>query len=129
MKKIKMLTVLTSILVLSSNTYAEDVLTNQSIQGTWKLDYTKTSQKSKEQIEREDTWVFNNNGTVVIKHIPREGGYYDQLAVNYDIKDEKLKIAILGRSGKFDSFSLVSMDEKNMTLKARFGDIYQFVKK
>jgi len=122
--------ILSTVLVFSSNTYAESTpLTDENILGTWALEYTKKSEKSEELLPREDNWTFSGNGTVTIKHIPREGDYYDQLPVNYEIKGDKLKIAILGRSGKFDSFSLVNKDESNMILKARFGDIYQFIKK
>ena len=128
MKKINVLAILSSILIFSSNVYAEP-LTNENIQGSWKLEYTKKSEKSEELLPREDTWVFNNNGTVTIKHIPREGSHYDQLPVNYEIENGKLKVALLGRSGKFDSFTVINKDEKNMILKARFGDIYQFKKK
>jgi len=128
MTKINVVAILSSILIFSSNVYAEP-LTSQNVQGTWTLEYTKKSEKSEELLPREDTWVFNDNGTVTIKNIPREGTYYDQLPVNYEVESDKLKVAILGRSGKFDTFSVINKDEKNMTLKARFGDIYQFIKK
>lgn len=128
MKKINVVAILSSILIFSSNVYAE-ALTNENIQGAWTLEYTKKSEKSEELLPREDTWVFNNNGKVTIKNIPREGTHYDQLPVNYEIENGKLKVALLGRAGKFDSFSVINKDEKNMTLKARFGDIYQFKKK
>lgn len=130
MKKTSVAAILSSVLVFSSNAYAESTpLTHQNIQGTWSLEYTKKSEKSEDVFPREDKWTFNDNGTVTIKHIPREGSYYDQLPVNYEIADDKLKVAILGRSGKFDSFSLVNKDESSMVLKARFGSIYQFTKK
>ena len=126
----KIAVILSSILIFSNNVYAESTpLTNENIQGTWSLEYTKRSEKTEERSPREDNWTFNSNGTVTIKHIPREGDYYDQLPVNYIIEGDKVKVAILGRSGKFDKFSLINKDEKNMTLKARFGDIYQFTKK
>ncbi len=126
----KIAVILSSILIFSNNVYAESTpLTNENIQGTWSLEYTKRSEKTEERSPREDNWTFNSNGTVTIKHIPREGDYYDQLPVNYIIEGDKVKVAILGRSGKFDNFSLINKDEKNMTLKARFGDIYQFTKK
>ncbi|MCK4840578.1 MAG: lipocalin family protein [Methylococcales bacterium] len=130
MKKTTVAAILSSILLFSGNLYAESTsLSNQNIQGSWTLEYTKKSEKSEETVKREDTWIFNDNGTVTITHIPREGGYYDQAPVNYKIEDGDLKISILGRSGKFDNFSLVNKEEKIMTLKARFGDIYQFIKK
>jgi len=130
MKKITVAAILSSTLLFSGNLYAESTsLTNQNIQGSWKLEYTKISEKSEEKIIREDTWIFNDSGTVTIKHIPREGGYYDQTPVNYEIEDGKLKVSILGRSGRFDNFSVVNKEEKIMTLKAKFGGIYQFIKK
>lgn len=130
MKKITAATLLSSILLISGNLYAENTsLTNQNIQGSWTLEYTKQSIEAIKIVKREDTWIFNDNGTVTIKHIPREGGYYDQSPVNYEIEDDKLKISILGRTGKFDKFSVINKEEKTMTLRARFGDIYQFIKK
>ncbi len=130
MKKTNIAVILSTILLFSSHAYAESTeLTNQNIQGTWSLKYTKKSEKSKERLPREDIWAFNDNSTVTIKNIPRGGDYYDQLPVNYIIEDGKLKVSVLGRAGKFDKFSMINKDEKTMTLKARFGDIYQFIKK
>jgi len=128
MKKLNFAVILSSFLAVSSSSFAEGNLSDQSIQGTWSLEYTKKDVKAGSKVTREDTWVFNN-GTVVIKHIPREGGYYDQLPVKYEIDGDKLKIGILGRTDRFDKFSLVEIDDKSMTLKAKFGDIYQFIKK
>ncbi len=129
MKKTTVVAILSSALFFSGNLYAESILlTNENIQGSWVLEYTKQSEKTEETVKREDTWVFNN-GKVTIKNIPREGSYYDQIPVNYKIEDGNLKVSILGRSGKFDNFSVVNKEEKIMTLKARFGDIYQFIKK
>ena len=127
MKKITIATLLSTFFLVSGNVSAESTsLTNKNIQGSWSLEYTKQADNT---VKREDTWVFNDNGTVTIKHIPREGGYYDQSPVKYEITDDKLKVSILGRSGKFDTFSLIKKEGKIMTLKARFGDIYQFIKK
>ena len=128
MKKLKLAVILSSLLAVSTSSFAEGSLSDQSIQGTWALEYTKKDVKTASKVTREDTWVFNN-GTVVIKHIPREGGYYDQSAVKYEIEGDKLKVGILGRAGRFDKFSLVDIDDKSMTLKAKFGDLYQFIKK
>ncbi len=129
MKKITVAAILSSTFFFSGNLYAESSsLTNQNIQGSWTLEYTKKSEKSEEIIKREDTWVFGNS-TVTIKHIPRDGGYFDQAPVNYEIEGDKLKVSILGRAGKFDSFSLINKEENIMILKSRFGSIYQFIKK
>lgn len=100
----------------------------EEIQGAWKLDHTKKNANSQEIMKREDTWSFKD-GKVTITHIPREGTFYDQSPVNYEVEDGKLKISLLGRSDKFDVFSLVEKDDKNMTLKGKFGDMYYFNKK
>ncbi|MCQ8105460.1 hypothetical protein NP590_15205 [Methylomonas sp. SURF-2] len=98
------------------------------VNGSWKLDHTKKNAASEENIKREDTWNFKD-GKVTILHIPREGTFYDQPPVNYEVEDGKLKIAILGRPDKFDVYSLVEINDKNMTLKGKFGDLYFFNKK
>lgn len=100
----------------------------QDLQGSWKLDHTKKSLTSLDEIKREDTWEFKGD-KVTILHIPRDGTYYDQLPVVFQVENAKLKIALLGRSDKFDEFSLVEKTDKTMTLKGKFGDVYYFVKK
>lgn len=128
MKKIILAATLLGSWIFSGHVFADIALqSSQDVQGSWKLAYTKKSANSSDIIKREDTWTFNN-GKVTITHIPREGTFYDQSPVNYLVEDGKLKISILGRSDKFDIFSLVEKDEKNMTLKGKFGDIYQFNK-
>jgi len=129
MQKIIVPAIFSSLLMFTSSSYAESTLPlNDDIRGAWVLKYTKKSEKVDDLFPREDIWVFNDN-KVTIKHIPRNGSYYDQLPVSYEMKDGELKVGILGRAGKFDKFSLLNKDEKNMTLKTRYGDIYQFIKK
>lgn len=112
----------------TSAVYADITLqSKEEVEGTWKLESSKNSLTDKSAVTREDTWVFKN-GKVTILHIPREGKYYDQPPVNYEIEDGKLKIALLGNS-RFDLFTLVDKDDKNMTLKGKFGGYYYFVKK
>jgi hypothetical protein len=114
--------------VFTSAVYADITLqSKEEVEGTWKLQHTKNSLTDKESIEREDTWVFKN-GKVTILHIPRDGKYYDQPPVNYEIEDGKIKIALVG-SNRFDVFSLVEKDDKSMTLKGKFGGYYYFNKK
>lgn len=128
MKKINIATMLLILSVFTSAVYADITLqSKEEVEGTWKLQHTKNSLTDKESIEREDTWVFKN-GKVTILHIPRDGKYYDQPAVNYEIEDGKLKIALVG-SNRFDVFSLVEKDDKSMTLKGKFGGYYYFNKK
>lgn len=126
MKKFNLAMVL---LAMSSQSFADAPLkSGEEVQGSWKLEYTKKSVNSQDTIKREDTWTFNA-GKVTITHIPREGTFYDQTPVNYEVENGKLKISLLGRSDKFDVFSLVEKDDKAMTLKGKFGDIYHFNKK
>lgn len=114
--------------IFASTVWAEASLTAADIQGSWKLDHTKKSLTSTDELKREDTWEFKGD-KVTILHIPRDGTYYDQIPVTYLLENGKLKISLLGRSDKFDEFSLVEKTDKTMTLKGKYGDAYYFVKK
>ncbi len=131
MKKIKKINLAAILLISSVFTgvaFADITLESKTeVEGTWKLESSKNSLGDKNAVIREDTWVFKN-GKVTILHIPREGKYYDQPPVNYEIEDGKLKIALLGNS-RFDIFSVVDKDDKNMTLKGKSGGYYYFIKK
>ncbi|OQW72725.1 MAG: hypothetical protein BVN35_13780 [Proteobacteria bacterium ST_bin11] len=128
MKKIKLTAVLLGLSALSGLSFADIPLqSNEEVQGTWKLEYTKKSVTATETIKREDTWTFKD-GKVTITHIPREGTFYDQSPVAYEIEGGKLKIAMLGRPDKFDIFALQEKTDKSMTLKGKFGDVYHFNK-
>jgi hypothetical protein len=129
MKKIKLASVLFGLSLYASLGFADIALqSSDELTGSWKLEYTKKSATSTDTLPREDTWSFKE-GKVTITHIPREGTFYDQLPVAYEIENGKLKVSLLGRSDKFDVFSLVEKDDKGMTLKGKFGDIYHFIKK
>ncbi|MFZ2313823.1 MAG: hypothetical protein WAV82_14530 [Methylobacter sp.] len=128
MKKINLAAMLLILSLFTSAVYADITLqSKEEVEGTWKLQSTKNSLTDKEAIKREDTWIFKD-GKVTILHIPREGKYYDQPPVNYEIEDGKLKVALVG-SNRFDVFSLVEKDDKSMTLKGKFGGYYYFIKK
>ncbi|MFA5919701.1 MAG: hypothetical protein WC856_00220 [Methylococcaceae bacterium] len=128
MKQINLAAVLLVLSAFGSAVYADVALQfKEEVQGTWKLQYTKNSLTDKQAIDREDTWVFKD-GKVTILHIPREGTYYDQPPVPYEIEDGKLKVAIIGGS-RFDMFTVVEKDDKSMTLKGKFGGYYYFNKK
>ncbi len=119
---------LLALTVFANVVYAADAFKNsEQVEGTWKLEYTKRSMTETETIKREDTWKFKD-GKVTITHIPREGSYFDQTPVDYKIEDGILKISILGRANRFEIFSLVKIDNNYMTLKAKYGSIYQFRK-
>ncbi len=121
-------TILLILFAFTSAVYADITLqSKEEVEGTWKLETSKNSLTDKAPVTREDTWVFKN-GKVTILHIPREGQFYDQPPVKYEIEDGKLKVALLG-SDRFDVFTLVEKDDKKMTLKGRFGGFYYFIKK
>jgi len=128
MKQLFLTTVLLGLFVFGSTVYADvTVQSKEEVEGTWKLQSTKNSLNDKQAIDREDTWVFKG-GKVTILHIPREGTYYDQAPVAYEIEDGKLKVSIIG-SSRFDLFTVVDIDDKNMTLKGKYGGYYYFIKK
>ncbi len=128
MKQINLAAMLLVLSAFGSAVYADVTLqSKEEVEGTWKLQSTKNSLNDKQAIDREDTWVFKD-GKVTILHIPREGTYYDQPPVNYDVEEGKLKVAIIG-SSRFDMFTVVEKDDKNMTLKGKYGGYYYFNKK
>ncbi len=128
MKQINLATVLLGLLMFGSAVYADVTLqSKEEMEGTWKLQTTKNSLTDKQTIDREDTWVFKD-GKVTILHIPREGKYYDQPPVDYQVEEGKLKISLVGNS-RFDLFTVVEKNDKNMTLKGKFGGYYFFDKK
>jgi len=128
MKKINLAPAFLALSLFTGSVLADIELKSvDDVQGTWKLQYTKQSATAKDTIQREDTWEFQG-GKITIRNIPREGTHYDQQPVNYEIDNGKLKIPYVGRSG-FDTFSLVEKDDKTMTLKGKFGELYYFNKK
>jgi hypothetical protein len=105
-----------------------DLKSKEDVAGTWKLESTKNTPSEKEvAMAREDTWIFKE-GKLIILHIPREGKYYDQPPVNYEIEEGKLKVAQVG-SSRFDFFSLEEKTDNNMILRGKFGGFYYFKKK
>ena len=128
MKKINLAAILLGLTLFGSAVYADVTLQSaKEVEGTWKLQSTTNSLKDKQPIDREDTWVFKD-GKVTILHIPREGTYYDQPPVDYEVVDGKLKVSLIG-SSRFSLYTVVDKDDKNMTLKGKFGGYFYFVKK
>ncbi len=128
MKQINLAAVLLCLSVFGSAVYADVTLqSKEEVEGTWKLQSTKNSLTDKQAIDREDTWVFKD-GKLTILHIPREGKYYDQPPVSYEIDEGKLKVAQVGNN-RFETFVVVEKDDKIMTLKGKYGGYYFFNKK
>lgn len=129
MKQINLTAVLVCSALFTASVCAEVALESKAaVEGTWKLLQTRASGDSKKAMERQDTWVFKN-GKVTILHIPREGTFYDQPPVDYVVEEGKLKVSILGRPDKFESFTVDSMEGNKMTLIGKFNNHYDFVKK
>jgi hypothetical protein len=127
MKKINLAALFLGLTAFGCTVYADVTLqSKEEVQGTWKLQSTKNSLSDKQAIDREDTWIFKD-GKVTILHIPREGSYYDQPPVSYEIEEGKLKIAIIG-SSRFDLFSVIEKNDHSMTLKGKYGGYYYFNK-
>jgi hypothetical protein len=129
MKKLNQAAMLLALAFSANTVFADiDLKSKDEVVGTWKLESTKNTASEKEvALPREDTWVFKD-GKVTIMHIPREGKYYDQIPVNYDIEEGKLKVAQVGNT-RFDLFVLVEKTDNKMTLKGKFGGYYYFIKK
>lgn len=127
MKKVIRILVLFALSLIGYSAYADITLQSEAdVNGSWKLQTSKNSLTDKNPITREDTWVFKD-GQLTIMHIPREGKYYDQAPVKYEIEDGKIKIAILGTS-RFELYTVVDKDDKNMTLKGKYGSYYYYTK-
>ena len=129
MKKVNQVAVLLA-LAFSTNVVLADIdlKSKEEVSGTWKLQSTKNTSSEKEAaLPREDTWVFKD-GKLTILHIPREGKYYDQPPVNYEVEEGKLKVSQVG-SSRLDFFSLVEKSENKMILKGKFGGFFYFEKK
>jgi hypothetical protein len=128
MKKLILATLILGLTTLASIASADISLQSKDeIAGTWKVDSTKNSLTDRRPFKREDTWVFEG-GNLTILHIPREGTYYDQPPQPYEIVDGKLKVNMIG-SARFDLYTVVEKDDKNMVLKGKFGTYYYFSKK
>ncbi len=128
MKKIKLVALLFGLSLFASSVYADITLQSaDEVQGSWNLKYSKNSLTDKQPINREDIWVFKD-GKLTILHIPRDGMYYDQPPVSYEVEDGKLKVAIIG-SSRVDLYTVIEKDAKNMTLKGKYGNYYFFNQK
>ncbi len=119
---------LLSLSVFGSTVYADVTLqAKEDVYGTWKLDTTKNTLTDRHPFKRDDTWVFKD-GTVEILHIAREGTFYDQSPEPYEIENGKIKMLTVG-SSRFEIYTVVDKDDKNMTLKGKYGTYYYFSKK
>lgn len=129
MKKINALLV-SLLLVMSSNVFAEAIKSTQEIAGTWLLEYTKKSAQDNDSKPMGITWVLKDE-KLVIKDIPQaRGNPYDSAPMDYLIENGNLKVGIPGRAGKFDEYELIEKTDNSMVLKdPKFGTLFYFSKK
>ena len=129
MKKINAVLV-SLLLVMSSNVFAETIKSAQEIAGTWLLEYTKKSAQDNDSKPMGITWVLKDE-KLVIKDIPQaRGNPYDSAPMDYLIENGNLKVGIPGRAGKFDEYELVEKTDNSMVLKdPKFGTLFYFSKK
>jgi hypothetical protein len=94
------------------------------------LEYTKKSLDDPEKKPMGMTWEFKDN-KLTQKDIPQvRGNPYDAPAVDYIIEDGNLKDSILGRTGKYDVYSLVEQSDTRLVLKDnKYGAYMYFTKK
>lgn len=131
MNKIKILLTLSLLFGLSSAAvFADTLVSNKDLIGSWFLEYTKKSPEDTEKKPMGMTWVIDNS-QLTQKDIPQvRGNPYDAPAVDYIVENGTLKVSILGRAGKFDLYSLVEKTDTTMVLKDnKYGSYMYFIKK
>jgi hypothetical protein len=131
MKKINALLLLPLLFVCSSTIVrAEAIKSEQEVEGSWLLEYTKKSPQEGEAKKMGITWILKNH-QLTQKDIPQaRGNPYDSAPVDYTIENGNLKVGVPGRVGKFDEYSLVEKTDTTMVLKdPKFGTYFYFTKK
>ncbi|MDD1609053.1 MAG: hypothetical protein LUO95_00160 [Methylococcaceae bacterium] len=130
MKKINALLILPLLFICSSTIIcAETIKSEQEVEGSWLLEYTKKSPQEGKK-EMGITWVLKDH-KLTQKDIPQSrGNPYDSAPVDYTIENGNLKVGVPGRVGKFDEYSLVEKTDTTMVLKdPKFGTYFYFTKK
>jgi hypothetical protein len=129
MKKINALLVL-PLLFASTIVCAEAIKSEQEVEGSWLLEYTKKSPQEGEAKTMGITWVLKDH-KLTQKDIPQaRGNPYDSAPVDFVIENGNLKVGVPGRVGKFDEYSLVEKTDTKMVLKdPKFGTYFYFTKK
>jgi hypothetical protein len=130
MKKI-FIFVISSLFTLTSMTLsAEPIKSAQEVEGIWHLDYTKKTPDDTNQKDMDVTWILKN-GKLQQKGIEQQrGDNYDSPEVDYVIEEGLLKVSLLGRAGKYDTYALETKTDKEMVLKdTKYGNYLYFTRK
>lgn len=124
----KLLPLVFIITFLTSAVVAEtEVRAGNGLTGNWLLE-SSGSNSDQGQLARNETWAFEG-GKLVKRDVklPR-GDTYDTPPVDYKVEDDRLLVGVVGRPGKYSSYTFVEMSGSMMTLKADNGG-YLFFKK
>lgn len=108
--------------------YAEIPIQNDNeIAGSWLME--SASQKlDGPRVSRSETWTIGGGELEKTGLLLARSGTYDVPPVDYQIKDGKLWLAVVGRSGKFDVFSLIERSTDAMILYGK-SDGYLYFKR
>lgn len=130
MRKINALLILPLLFICSTSVFAEAIKSEQEVEGSWLLEYTKKSPQEGDAKTMNITWVLKNH-QLIQKDIPQaRGNPYDSAPVEFTIENGNLKVGVPGRAGKFDEYSLVEKTDTTMVLKdPKFGTYFYFTKK
>ena len=132
MNKIKLLLALILLLGLfnPSLLLADTLSSDKDILGSWLLEYTKKTPTDTETKPMGMTWLFKDS-QLTQKNIPQvRGNPYDAPAVDYIIEGGNIKVSVLGRTGKYDVYSLVEKTDSTIVLKDnKYGSYMYFSKK
>ncbi len=102
--------------LLTSTAYAEIPITDDAkIVGSWLME--SASQKlDGPTVRRGETWTIDGGTVTKTGLLLARSGTYDVPPIDYQIKDGKLFLAVIGRAGKFDEFSLIEQSVDSMIL-------------
>lgn len=75
-----------------------------------------------------ETWIFGEDGSVQLKFDDDRAASEMTSKTTYQIENNTLKIAKVGRPGKFDSYKVYSRDGNKMVLKGGVEGFYFFSK-
>lgn len=131
MKKLNTLLILPLLFICSSTIVcAEAIKSEQEVEGSWLLEYTKKSPQEGEAKKMGITWVLKDH-KLTQKDIPQaRGNAYDSAPVDFVIENGNLKVGVPGRAGKFDEYTLIEKTDTTMVLKdPKFGTFFYFTKK
>lgn len=99
--------------------HAEIPIQNDAeISGSWLME-SAASKADGPRVARGETWTIGSGQLEKTGLLLARSGTYDVPPVNYQLKDGKLLIAVVGRPGKYDEFTLIERTPDSMTLFAK----------